>query len=180
MPLRPATFNPYPAQDRRAAARERYYRALEEARRAKEAYADAVAEADKTSKPDDEDESPPVTKQAMPASPAMLPVAAPYVAINPPLPPPPPPPAASSSSSASTSSPAPVPTTTAGSAFEEWVRANMGVPSVFAQPEAAEPAAKPTVEEARSRRRAALSVTQLASSPEVRVCAGVSAVTGRC
>ena len=36
MPLRPATFAPYPAPDKRAAARERYLRALEEARKAKQ------------------------------------------------------------------------------------------------------------------------------------------------
>ncbi|KZV84013.1 hypothetical protein EXIGLDRAFT_727706 [Exidia glandulosa HHB12029] len=101
----------------------------------------------------------------MPTSPAMQPAHASFVALNPP-------PAASSSSRTITPAP-PAP-----NSFEEWVRANMGVPSVFAPPEPApEPEAAPSPpsdEEERERRRAALRVTELASSPELEPSSAVS------
>ncbi|KAH7099378.1 hypothetical protein BKA62DRAFT_709899 [Auriculariales sp. MPI-PUGE-AT-0066] len=67
MPLRPATFAPYPAPDKRAAARERYLRALEEARKAKEAYADMLSDGEDTKK-DAETEQPDHPSSSAPAT----------------------------------------------------------------------------------------------------------------
>ncbi|EJD43885.1 hypothetical protein AURDEDRAFT_185228 [Auricularia subglabra TFB-10046 SS5] len=187
MPLRPATFTPYPAQDRRAAARERYYRALEEARRAKEAYADALDgedDGDCEPKPTDGKElSPP--PPPVPVSKARAERQHESEAAT-----------ASSSTAASAQTASPIPespvaskTASVGasggtaSAFQQWFRANMGVPSPFtteAPPAPAPPADSITnvssvlrphmVQERtlfdssdRDRRRAALTVAELAS-----------------
>jgi len=242
MPLRPATFTPYPPIDKRAAARERYIRAIEEARKAKEEYADTLSDEEK--KPGDASRPSPLVATRRSPSPAAAsttePVPTPAHSeehIDEAMSVDSPPPrsedkASSSGESIVTNSPlpeikqatpdrrpvdlapqpaAPAPTSpvpTAPSlaascpqkkvcAFSAWLKASMGVPSVFAAALPATtapadssskriettmpaplPAPKPLEKDSHngddctSRRRAALSVAALSSDDKVSLAPG--------